>query len=30
MFVEERQMQILEELQQNGKVRVKDLSENFR
>ena len=29
MFVEERQMQILEELQQNGKVRVKDLSEKF-
>lgn len=29
MFVEERQAQILKDLQQNGKVRVKDLSEKF-
>lgn len=30
MFVEERQTHILNELQQNGKVRVKDLSEKFQ
>lgn len=30
MFVEERQNLILEELQENGKVRVKDLSEKFK